>query len=172
MYQSPNDHKQYRHLVLANQLRVLLIHDPSTARAAAALSVRAGHFDDPVDRQGMAHFLEHMLFLGTQSYPHPGEFQQFINRHGGSNNAWTGTEHTNYFFEIVPDYLPEGLQRFAGFFTEPLFNPELVDKERQAIDAEYKLKLNDDTRRLYQVHKETVNPAHPFAKFSVGSLDT
>lgn len=72
MYQSPNDHKQYRHLVLANQLRVLLIHDPSTARAAAALSVRAGHFDDPVDRQGMAHFLEHMLFLGTQSYPHPG----------------------------------------------------------------------------------------------------
>lgn len=172
MHQSPNDHKQYRALILSNKLRVLLIHDASTARAAAALSVQTGHFDDPQDRQGMAHFLEHMLFLGTKAYPHAGDFQQFINRHGGSNNAWTGTEHTSYFFDISADFFTEGLDRFAQFFTAPLFHPELVDKERQAIDAEYKLKINDDVRRLYQVHKETVNPAHPFAKFSVGSEET
>ncbi|WP_318506107.1 insulinase family protein [Photobacterium leiognathi] len=172
MHISPNDHKQYRYLTLANELRVLLVHDAEAPRSAAALSVEIGHFDDPIDRQGMAHFLEHMLFLGTEKFPRVGEFQTFINRSGGSNNAWTGTENTTFFFEVSPHAFEEGLDRFGQFFTAPLFNEEAVDKERQAVDSEYKLKIKDDVRRLYQVQKETINPAHPFSKFSVGDLTT
>ncbi|MBY3787222.1 insulinase family protein [Photobacterium carnosum] len=172
MHTSPNDYKQYRYLTLANELRVLLVHDAEAPRSAAALSVEIGHFDDPMDRQGMAHFLEHMLFLGTEKYPRVGEFQTFINRNGGSNNAWTGTENTTFFFEISPHNFEEGLDRFGQFFTAPLFNEDAVDKERQAVDSEYKLKIKDDVRRLYQVQKETINQAHPFAKFSVGDLTT
>ncbi|MEW7865155.1 insulinase family protein [Aeromonas diversa] len=169
---SPNDDRLYRYLVLDNGLRVLLIEDPDADKSAASLAVNCGHFDDPADREGMAHFLEHMLFLGTRDFPKAGEYQQFINRHGGSNNAWTGTEYTNYYFDIDDDYLAPALERFAQFFISPTFTPELVDKERNAIDSEYRLKLQDDVRRSYQVHKETVNPAHPFAKFSVGNLET
>lgn len=172
MHVSPNDHKKYRYVTLANGLRVLLVHDHTAPRAAAALSVNVGHFDDPIDRQGMAHFLEHMLFLGTEKFPKVGEFQSFINQHGGNNNAWTGTEHTTFFFEINPDVFEEGLDRFGQFFHAPLFNEEALEKERQAVDSEYRLKLKDDVRRLYQVHKETINPEHPFTKFSVGSFDT
>ncbi|WP_299014941.1 insulinase family protein [uncultured Photobacterium sp.] len=172
MHISPNDPKQYRYLTLENELKVLLVHDAEAPRSAAALSVNVGHFDDPIERQGMAHFLEHMLFLGTEKYPKVGEFQTFINRSGGSNNAWTGTENTTFFFEVSPHAFNDGLDRFGQFFTAPLFNEEAVDKERQAVDSEYKLKIKDDVRRLYQVHKETVNPAHPFAKFSVGDLTT
>ncbi|WP_273857405.1 insulinase family protein [Photobacterium sp. GSS17] len=172
MHTSPNDPKQYRYLTLPNSLKVLLVHDEEAPRSAAALSVKVGHFDDPLDRQGMAHFLEHMLFLGTEKYPRVGEFQTFINQSGGSNNAWTGTENTTYFFEVSPHAFSEGLDRFGQFFTAPLFNEDAVDKERNAVDSEYKLKLRDDVRRLYQVHKETVNPSHPFAKFSVGDITT
>ncbi|MFM5880339.1 insulinase family protein [Aeromonas sanarellii] len=171
-YASPNDHRRYHYLELANRLRVLLICDPQTDKSAASLAVNTGHFDDPVDRQGMAHFLEHMLFLGTRTYPKPGEYQQFMSRHGGSNNAWTGTEFTNFFFDIDNGFFEAGLHRFSQFFICPTFAPEWVDKERNAVDSEYRLKLQDDVRRSYQVHKETVNPAHPFAKFSVGNLDT
>lgn len=57
-------------------------------------------------------------------------------------------------------------------FYRPLFNEEALDKERQAVDSEYKMKLNDDSRRLYQVTKELVNHNHPFSKFSVGNIDT
>ncbi len=64
MYVSPNDNKHYRYITLPNALRVLLINDPQAHRSAAALSVNVGHFHDPVDRQGLAHFLEHMLFFG------------------------------------------------------------------------------------------------------------
>ncbi|WP_372870713.1 insulinase family protein [Shewanella sp.] len=169
---SPNDHRQYRYLELDNALRVLLVSDHQASQAAASMAVNVGHFDDPADRPGMAHFLEHMLFLGTEAYPDPGEYHAFINQHGGSNNAWTGTEHTNFFFTINADAFDESLSRFSQFFIAPLFNRELVDRERQAIESEYSLKLKDDVRRVYQVHKETVNPKHPFSKFSVGNLET
>ncbi|WP_199249619.1 insulinase family protein [Grimontia hollisae] len=169
---SPNDHRSYRLITLANKLRVLLVEDAQATRSAAALTVNVGHFNDPKEREGLAHFLEHMLFLGTEKYPVVGEFQSFISRHGGHNNAWTGTENTTFFFDIQSSHFEEALDRFGQFFSAPLFNAEAVDKERNAVDSEYRLKLQDDVRRIYQVQKETINPAHPFSKFSVGSLDT
>ncbi len=172
MHLSPNDSNHYRYLTLPNGLRALIIQNEDAQKSAAALAVNVGHFDDPIERQGLAHYLEHMLFLGTEKYPKVGDFQNFISQHGGTNNAWTGTEHTCFFFDVSPSAFEKALDRFSQFFIAPLFNEEALDKERQAVESEYKLKLKDDSRRLYQVHKETVNPEHPFAKFSVGNLDT
>lgn len=172
IYRAPDDRCDYRYLELSNGLRVLLIHDPVAERSAASLAVNCGHFADPPERQGMAHFLEHMLFLGTEAFPHPGEYQAFISQHGGNHNAWTGTEHSNYFFDIATEFFEESLHRFSQFFICPTFNASLVDRERHAIESEYRMKISDDVRRCYQVHKETVNPEHPFSKFSVGNLLT
>ncbi|WP_371186089.1 insulinase family protein [Thalassotalea maritima] len=172
MKQSPNDNKQYKAITLDNGLRVLLVEHNDSNRSAAALAVNAGHFDDPTDRQGLAHFLEHMLFLGTEKYPQPGEYQQYLAQHNGSNNAWTGTEHTAFFFDINDEFFADALDRFSQFFISPLLSQEFIDKERLNVDAEYKLKLKDDMRRIYDVHKATVNPQHPFSKFSVGNNDT
>ncbi|MFC1234296.1 insulinase family protein [Vibrio sp. F74] len=172
MHLSPNDSNKYRYVTLDNGLRALLIEDLSATKAAAALAVNVGHYDDPSEREGLAHYLEHMLFLGTEPFPKTGGFQSFISQHGGSNNAWTGTEHTCFFFDISPALMEKALNRFSQFFIAPLFNPEALGKELQAVDSEYQMKLKDDMRRLYQVHKEVINPAHPFAKFSVGNTET
>lgn len=170
--QSPNDVKKYQTLTLENGLRVLLIENATSNKAAAALAVNVGHFSDPNHRQGMAHFLEHMLFLGTRTYPDGSEYQKFISQFGGTNNAWTATEHTCFFFDINHQQFEPALDRFSRFFSEPLLSQASIESERQNIDAEFKLKLKDDVRRLYDVHKETINPAHPFAKFSVGNNQT
>ncbi|WP_261833499.1 insulinase family protein [Vibrio ishigakensis] len=172
MHTSPNDSNLYRSLILDNQLKVILVQDSEATRSAASLAVRVGHFDDPADREGLAHFLEHMLFLGTEKYPQVSDFQTFISQHGGSNNAWTGTEHTNFFFEVSPNHFEPALDRFSQFFIAPLFNEEALDKERQAVNSEYQMKVHDDARRFYQVQKESVNPEHPFSKFSVGNEET
>ncbi|OKY24616.1 insulinase family protein [Thalassotalea sp. PP2-459] len=172
MKQSPNDHKTYSAITLENGLRVLLVHHKESKKAAAALAVNVGHFSDPDDRQGMAHFLEHMLFLGTEKYPDGSEYQKFISQYGGSNNAWTATEHTCFFFDIHHTHFEQALDRFSQFFIAPLLSEEFVNKERKNIDAEFKLKLKDDIRRLYDVHKATINPEHPFSKFSVGNTET
>ncbi len=106
--QSPNDDYGYRYLTLANDMQVLLISDPGAPKAAAALDVQVGSGDNPPGREGLAHFLEHMLFLGTDKYPDAAEYEQFITEHGGSRNAYTSFEHTNYFFDIQAEHLGAG----------------------------------------------------------------
>ena len=117
--QSPNDDYGYRYLLLDNQMPVLLISDPDAPKAAASLDVMVGSGDNPPGRGGLAHFLEHMLFLGTDKYPDAAEYEQYITEHGGSRNAYTSFEHTNYFFDIDAGHLPGALDRFAQFFISP-----------------------------------------------------
>jgi insulysin len=169
---SANDQRQYRHIKLDNQLDVLLISDPTTDKAAASLDVYVGSYQNPTDREGLVHFLEHMLFLGTKSYPNPGDYQTFISEHGGSHNAGTGLENTTYFFDIDFNYLEQALDRFAPFFSTPNFDAKYVDRERNAVESEYRLKIKDDGRRQWDVLQEQVDAVHPMAKFTVGNLET
>lgn len=169
---SENDDREYRYITLKNKLRVLLISDAAAEKSAAALDVYIGHNQNPADRQGLAHFLEHMLFLGTEKYPEAGEYQAFISQHGGNHNAFTAPEHTNYFFDIDSNFLEPALDRFAQFFIAPLFDAEYVERERNAVHSEYLARINDDGRRILDVYREIFNPAHPSAQFSVGSLET
>ncbi|RUO43848.1 peptidase M16 [Aliidiomarina taiwanensis] len=169
---SPQDHRQYQLIRLANGLTTLLVHIPDAQQAAASVAVNAGHFQDPEDTPGLTHFLEHMLFLGSEPYPEAASYSDFISFAGGHHNAWTGTEHSNYYLELPLQHFAEGLKRFSSLLSTPLFNEQWVNKERQAIESEYRLKLKDELRRLYDVHKETSNHAHPFSRFSVGSEKT
>ena len=66
-----------------NQLEVLLIRDAETPQSAASLDIRVGSCSDPKDLPGLAHFLEHMLFLGTERYPDENEFGEFLSQHNG-----------------------------------------------------------------------------------------
>jgi len=163
--QSPNDFKKYRSLTLDNGLRVLLVHNKETDKCAAALAVNVGHFNDPHNRQGLAHFLEHMLFLGTKKYPSGSEYQKFISQHGGSNNAWTATEHTCFYFDVHHQHFTEALDRFSQFFISPLLADEFITKERKNIDAEFKLKLKDDIRRISMFIKKPLINATLFQNF-------
>lgn len=170
--QSPNDQREYRSLTLENGLQVILVSDSEADKAAASLAVNVGSGDDPTDRQGLAHFLEHMLFLGTEPYPDSGEYQDFISKHGGSHNAFTAHDVTNYFFEIDNSALANALDRFAPFFISPTFDNEYVDREKNAVNAEYTSKSKDDGRRIYSAEKQAMNPEHPYAQFATGSLET
>lgn len=169
---SPNDDRQYRYIQLDNQMKVLLVADSTAEKSAASLNVHVGSFQNPAEREGLAHFLEHMLFLGTEKYPEAGAYQAFISEHGGEHNAYTSLEQTNYFFNVDSAYLMDALDRFAQFFVAPRFDAQYVDRERHAVESEYRLKIKDDSRREWDVLAELLNPRHPLGKFSVGNLET
>ena len=171
-HKSLTDKNDYRLLTLPNNLKVILVSDPQAERFAASLSVKVGNFQDPVNQQGLAHLLEHMLFLGTKKYPEAGNYQSFINNHGGSHNAYTSTDTTNFYFDIAPNAYEGALDRFSQFFINPLFSESLTQREKNAVDSEYKAKLQDESRRNTQALKTLINPKHPFSHFTVGSLDT
>ncbi|MGE0624673.1 MAG: insulinase family protein [Pseudomonadales bacterium] len=169
---SPNDAKAYRYVVLPNALRVLLVSDPGTDVAAASLTVLRGYYDEPEAYPGLAHFLEHMLFIGTEKYPDVDGYQQFVSKHGGQSNAYTSAEHTNYFFEIQPDQFRPAMDRFAQFFISPLLDAEYVEREKNAVNSEYQMQIRDDGWRANSVVRVAMNPDYEGSRFYIGSLDT
>ncbi|AQZ13712.1 STE23 (YLR389C) [Zygosaccharomyces parabailii] len=166
------DDRSYRYIQLPNDLKALLIQDPSADKAAAALDVNVGAFEDPEELPGLAHFCEHLLFMGSKRFPDENEYSSYLSKHGGSSNAYTGSRNTNYYFEINHEHLKGALDRFSGFFTGPLFNKDSTDKEIRAVDSENKKNLQSDLWRLYQLDKSLTNVKHPYHKFSTGNFIT
>uniref|UniRef100_A0A8C4Z924 Insulin-degrading enzyme n=1 Tax=Gadus morhua TaxID=8049 RepID=A0A8C4Z924_GADMO len=166
---SPEDKRLYRGLEFTNGLRALLISDPTTDKSSAAMDVQIGSLSDPSNISGLAHFCEHMLFLGTEKYPKENEYSQFLSEHAGSSNAFTSGEHTNYYFDVSHEHLEGALDRFAQFFLCPLFDESCKDREVNAVDSEHEKNLMNDAWRLFQLEKATGNPDHPFSKFGTGN---
>lgn len=162
----------YRYITLENNLSVLLISDPDSPKAAASLDVMVGSGENPIDRGGLAHFLEHMLFMGTEKYPDADDYERYILENGGGRNAYTSFEHTNYFFDIKADALEGALDRFAQFFIAPLLDPAYIEREKNAVEAEYHMGLKSDGRRGLDVIRELADTGHPYSRFTVGNLDS
>ncbi|RIA87179.1 Metalloenzyme, LuxS/M16 peptidase-like protein [Glomus cerebriforme] len=169
---SDNDDRSYRLIRLSNELEALLIHDAKTDKSSAALEVHVGSLSDPDNLQGLAHYCEHLLFLGTEKYPKENEYKDYLSKHSGRSNAFTSADCTNYYFEVGPEFLEGALDRFSQFFVAPLFDPSCVDREIHAVDSEYKKNLQLDGRRMHQLERSLSNPNHPYSRFSTGNLET
>lgn len=161
--------RQTAKLRLRNGLEAYLISNPDADKSAAALCVGVGSWEDPADAPGMAHFVEHMLFLGTAKFPEESGFDHFVGTHGGESNAGTSDDRTCFYFSVDSNAFPEALERFSSFFEAPLFNASGVAREINAIDQEFALDRSDDTFRWWQVLKELGNPGHPFHRFAIGN---
>ncbi|ELW65468.1 Nardilysin [Tupaia chinensis] len=85
--------------------------ETDTVLSAAALCVGVGSFADPDDLPGLAHFLEHMVFMGSLKYPDENGFDAFLKKHGGSDNASTDCERTVFQFDVQRKYFKEALDR-------------------------------------------------------------
>ena len=159
-------------LVLNNGLQVYLISDPGADQSAAGVAVECGAWNDPKEYPGMAHFLEHMLFMGTATYPKEFEYMQFIFDHGGKVNAYTASDRTVYMFSINNDDFSAAFDRFSHFFLDPLLSTSCINRELHAVDQEHSKNIEHDGWRQYMIFKETGNPNHPNSAFSTGNAKT
>jgi insulysin len=169
---SPLDKREMKSITLGNNLEILLISSSSYNKSSAAMDVATGSLEDPTNALGMAHFLEHMLFLGTKKYPSVGEYSEYLSTHQGMSNAYTDREHTNYYFEVNTEAYEGALDRFSQFFIEPLFLQEYVEREMNAVHSEHQKNLNSDGWRKRRVYDLLVEKNHPRQKFDVGTLET
>ncbi|KZT12293.1 LuxS/MPP-like metallohydrolase [Laetiporus sulphureus 93-53] len=175
------DDRDYRLMRLENGLHVILVHDASSDKAAASLTVQVGAMHDPEswpgshgadNAQGMAHFCEHMISKGSEVFREENDFLSFISTNGGIRNAATAPSHTYYWFSVGSAFLAGGLARTATFFHSPLFTESLTKREINAVDSEYRRNVQNDTRRVYHITKILSLPGHPYAHFSTGNVDS
>ncbi|KAH9411468.1 insulinase [Ordospora pajunii] len=166
------DTAEYEYMELSNGIRAIVASDPALDKCSCAVSVKVGSFSDPEYAQGLAHFLEHMLFMGTEEYPGEDEFDCFLNQNNGSFNAITWGEVTEYFFDISPNAFEEGVYRLADFFKAPLLRQDAVEREVSAVNAEFMNGLNRDVWRIQRMIERLSNDEEPLKNFSVGNYDT
>uniref|UniRef100_A0A0A9XBU9 Insulin-degrading enzyme n=1 Tax=Lygus hesperus TaxID=30085 RepID=A0A0A9XBU9_LYGHE len=86
--------------VLPNGVKCVLVHDDTVKMPAVAMSIHTGQLNDPVLLPGLAHFCEHMLFMGTTKFPSESEYSSFVTKHNGYTNAFTSDQATSYYFSV------------------------------------------------------------------------
>ena len=154
---------------LANGLRVTLRHAPDLKRCAAALRVFAGSHDVPLAWPGLAHFLEHLLFLGTERFPAGQGLMAYVQGHGGQVNARTSERTTDFFFELPPQAFSGGLERLSDMLAHPRMNPEDQRREREVLHAEFVAWSRDATAQQQFALFDGLSTAHPLRAFHAGN---
>lgn len=165
-----NDNCNYYTFQLNNKLNVFIVEDSETDFGAVSMLVKVGYEKDTIS--GIAHFLEHMLFNGTEKYPEEKYFMDYISKKNGESNAFTAHDHTCYYYTIQPDCLLESLDIFGNFFISPLLNKDCVSREKDAVNSEHQKNILSDSWRLQEIIKNAFVDSHPIKKFGTGSAKT
>jgi protease-3 len=169
---SDKDTRQYQAVKLDNGMVVLLVSDKQAVKSLSALVVPVGSLEDPEAHPGLAHYLEHMTLMGSQKYPQPDSLAEFLKMHGGSHNASTAPYRTAFYLEVENDALAGAVDRLADAIAAPVLDKKYAERERNAVNSELTMARTRDGMRMAQVSAETINPAHPGARFSGGNLET
>lgn len=151
-------------------LEALFITDPTATQSSAALSISIGSGFEATP--GLAHFLEHLIFIASAKYPLHDQFTGFITENGGFANAYTELDETNFYFDVKTTALQRALDMFASLFISPLFPEERVSDEVKAVHSEYLNDLLSEPWRRMRLLQVLSNPDHPFNHFTTGNAET
>jgi len=147
-----------------------VIHQRISATPVVALDVwvRAGATLEPDSWSGMAHFLEHMIFKGTDSIA-PGEFDQVIENRGGVANAATSHDYAHFFVNAAADYLAETAQPLAELLLRASIPDREFDRERDVVLEEIRQAQDNPDWLGFQAMMETVYQRHPYRRSVLGT---
>lgn len=161
-----------RYIELPNQMSVLLVSDNESPKSACAVEVKAGSSDEPKEIMGLAHFLEHMLFQGSDKYPGNDFFDDFLSRNDGQTNAFTADHVTIFYFDVNNVAFDDSLDIFAHFFIDARLDPAAVEREIYAVNNEYQIDLQKNDWRFAELLKKLANKNSAYHRFSIGNIKT
>ena len=169
-----NENRKFKYGKLSNNLKYTIIQDDSTDLSNIVMSIRTGSFYDPLEYMGMAHFLEHMLFMGSKKHPQENYFSKKIKEFGGNTNAYTDNCETVYYLTLLSDKdkIDEISDIFSRFFIDPLFDINAVSREINAINSEHMKNLNSDNWINRQIIHNLAKEDNIINRFSTGSHET
>ncbi len=157
---------------LPNGLRVTLMEDHTLPRASVNTWYRVGARNEPPGRSGFAHLFEHLMFMGTKRVP-GGDFDNLMEAGGGSNNASTSLDRTNYFSSGPSSLLPTLLWLDADRLEDMglMMTQEKLDKQRDVVRNERRQTTeNAPYGRAYEASYQLLYPAgHPYHNGVIGT---
>ena len=157
---------------LANGVQVAVFSQPSSTQAAFSVRVAAGSHDEPAEHPGLAHFLEHLLFLDCAEFAADQRLMPFVQTCGGRLNASTQARHTDYFCEVPAAHLQAALARLCAMLAQPLLTVAAQLAEREVLHAEFLARAQDANTLVAAALGQALADGHVFAAFQAGSRDT
>ncbi|KKB80012.1 zinc protease [Devosia soli] len=153
---------QVSHFTLENGLELVVIPDRRAPVVTHMVWYRAGAADDPAGQSGVAHFLEHLMFKGTEKYP-AGALEGMVNELGGETNAFTNADVTVYFQTVPPDALPTMMDIEADRMRNLVLPPEVIDAERAVVLDERRQRVESQPQSiLAEEMAATLFQNHPY----------
>jgi len=154
--------------VLDNGLTVILLEDHTAPVVTIQAWVKAGSITEgEYLGSGISHFVEHMLFKGTERRS-VGQIGREVKESGGQTNAYTGHDKTVYYVTFHSDYFDKALDIMADVLMHSVFDPVEVEREREVILKEIKMNRDDPFRHLYSMAHETAYAVHPYRHPVIG----
>jgi len=145
---------------------------PHLHSAELALYIKVGGRNDPPGKGGLAHFLEHMLFRGTQEYPTSTEIETAFEAIGGAVNASTDEETTCFFSRIHPDHVPDAVEILSSMILRPLLTDIEIEKKIIAEEALDDLSEQGEEINPHNLASRLLWPAHQLGQPTIGTLES
>lgn len=157
---------------LRNNLRIVCVEMPHLHAAELAVYLKVGGRNDPPAKAGLSHFLEHMLFRGTEDFGSSLEIENAFEAIGGAPNASTDAESTCYYSRIHPDHIRRGMEIFASMLLRPTLSG--VGIEKRIITEEAREDLNEQGQEINPdtIASRLLWPRHPLGRPTIGTLDS
>ena len=166
-----NETRNFHHFLLNNKIPVVIIQDNKLEKNTFALKVNVGFFQDN-QTYGLAHFLEHMIFMGSKKYPEENYFNKKLNLANGSTNAYTASNKTVYYFDSISSHFFEMIDNFYNLIKDPLLSEEALSREIQAVNNEHNKNILSEHWRTFRLLSILAEENHPMNTFGTGNLET
>lgn len=140
---------------LSNGLRLIAQERPTTNSLSLGLWFNSGSRDEPKDRSGATHLIEHLVFRGTATRS-ADEISRTVDRLGGRMNAGTGREYMLLYLDLLPDGLEEGISLLADLVKNPLFDSNHLDLEKNVVLEELRSKQDKPQYQALQLFREAL----------------
>lgn len=164
-----NDKRKISGMILENGIKIVFVSDNTIKLSSCTVTVGAGSFQD--DYEGSAHFLEHLLFMGSTKYPDYNEYHSYIQTCGGEENAFTADDITCYYIGIESAFLEKGIDMLSWFFRDPILDKKYIKSEMNIIDAEHNKNILSDMWITHDMFKKFIL-TNKFNKFSTGNNES
>lgn len=167
-----NSHEEYHKMVLDNGLRILTSNMPHTRSVSIGFFVAVGSRYEEDKQAGVSHFIEHMLFKGTEERPTAKDIAVAIEGIGGVINGSTGREATAYGAKVAQHYLDVAVDVLSDMLLHAKFDPLEIEKERRVITEEINLLLDTPDALVYLLAYELLWPDHPLGRDVIGTKES
>jgi zinc protease len=162
---------RFRQLTMENGLKVILEESRTTPVVSLQIWTKVGSADERDEEAGMCHFIEHMIFKGTEKRK-VREMAREIESLGGYINAYTSYDQTVYHITIASRYADTALDILADAVQHSTFDPLEIEREREVILEEIRMGQDSPSRRLFNQTMATLYQNHPYRRSIIGNEKT